>query len=968
MTARQPAAPERGVRLITSDSDASAAGIVCTAVSPRLTEWIPELLTKLRPQSQRTVRRHATTDNPFRASSAILSTTLPEWNTTADTWSDDTAEAVTYTRAIATLAFAYADEDPDSRSTYHRRRYADLTDTVESVGTGRGPVNGDLGALAKGPVALHRELDDHPQTLTLVLDGETWTDLTDRRTGVRALAAIAVLADGFDVRVVASPALQRELTRRYPAWSEIHLGLTGDRDRSHRDRRRTPSQPAPTDDTHPAWTALDGLATTPGKRRLLGNLDTDRERSYRDLEQDHAIDIETGTVSRYVLDLEDRDLITVDRRGQHNTVQLSELGETAVTQCLDAKYELIHPNQRRLDARLTDTPHDSTSTVSPRRESQTGATPTGIDEWIAATGDPDGDADYVQWLTGPEESLGTESIHRRFTVPAHETGITLVDDQPAPLDDGRVTYLSHHADTALVVSQWGGPLVTLGRLAAALLSDKALSKILTPSRVGPEFTAIHDGVTDRSPGRTLRRGHQVGWFSDDETTYTAWRQRVERVRDTQLARLATLADSDDTAARSELFEALHGLVASATHLYHAAGIDLTATIRLPDTDAVARNPTRLENLCEFLSKTVPKQSVYGIHSGYRLLFEERPAKLCRRLPYDVEPDAELDLTMSWVLTGPTITALQDDIAAALRAELTTVREAINNGTEQAPTLTIPVRDGTTYPAIRRVLEEVAMTYDIQWTPRERQRLVRLCLRSFGPSDTTQRACPYDVVASLQRALNESQTLTPAAVERAAATLPPERFRPDLAPTATKLYATLLRADQPLGRTELIDRAEISASSYDRRVSDVRDLDRVCAVQVDGHRRWTTTATSGSRTPPVTAWLPPSRDSTTTPLVTHRHPPTRSGQEHRPAEAKRWDHPSSVDHNPPPILRAVTPTGATPHTTCQMATPHERRQSHSTDDHPSDIRDTHPKNTMRTTPHPTTAVASPHEQRHLEGSQ
>ncbi|MDB9281736.1 helix-turn-helix transcriptional regulator [Halorubrum ezzemoulense] len=952
MTTRYPAAPERGVRLIASDSNASAAGIVCTAVSPRLTEWVPELLTKLRPRSQRTVRRHATTEKPFRASAAILSTTLPEWNTTTDTWGDDTAEAVSYTRAIATLALTYAEEDSESLSAYHRRRYADLTDTVESVGTGRGPVNGDLGALAKGPVALHRELDDHPQTLTLFLDGETWTDLTDRRTGVRALAAIAVLADGFDVRVVASPALQRELTRRYPAWSEIHLGLTGDRDRSHRDHRRTPSQPAPTDDTHPAWAALNGLATTPGKRRLLGNLDTDRERSYRDLEQDHAIDIEAGTVSRYVLDLEDRGLVMVDRRGQHNTVSLSELGDTAVSQCLDANDELIHPNQRQLDARLTDTPHDGTSTVSPRREGQPGTTPTGIDEWIAATGDPDGDADYVQWLTGPEESPETQSVHRRFTVPANETGITLVDDHPAPFDDGRVTYLSHHAETALVVSQWGGPLVTLGRLAAALLSDKALSKILTPSRVGRDFTAIHDGATDSDPGRTLRRGHQVGWFSEDETTYTAWRQRVETVRDTQLARLAALTDSDDTAARSDLFEALHGLVASATHLYHAAGIDLTATIRLPDTDAVARNPTRLENLCEFLSKTVPKQSVYGIHSGYRMLFEERPAKLCRRLPYDIDPTDHLDLTMSWVLAGPTITALHDEITTTLKQELTAVREAIADGTEDAPTLAIPVRDATTYPAIRRVLEEVAMTHDVQWTPRERQRLVRLCLRSFGPSDT-HGACPYDVVVSLQRALNESPNPTPAAVERAAATLPPERFRPDLTPTATKLYAALLRADTPLGRSELLDRADISASSYDRRLSAVRELDRVRPVQVDGHRRWTTTATRTSRTPPVTAWLPPNR-GTTTPLVTHRRPLPPTGQQH-PIETKRGR------HHPPPTLRITTPNGATPHTTYPMNLRHECPQSHRTDKYPPDSRDTHANETMAATAYPTTAVATPHQQ-------
>ncbi|EMA70395.1 hypothetical protein [Halorubrum kocurii] len=837
---------------------------------------MPELLATLRPHSEQTIRRYTTTDDPWQASSAILSTTLPEWNTTTDTWGDDTAEAVAYTRAMTSLALIYTDGDPDTLSSYHRRRDADLTDTVESVGTGRGPVNGNLGALMKGPVALHRELDDHSQTLTLLLDGESWTELTDRRTGVRALAAIAVLGDGFDVRVVASPALQRELARRYPRWSEIHLGLTGDRDRSRDGSHRTRSYPAATDDTHPAWAALDGLATTPGKRRLLGNLDADRRRSYRDIEQDHAIDLEAGTISRYVLDLETRGLVTVDRRGQQNTVRLSTLGDTAVERFLDADHELVHPDQCRLDGRLTDTPHAFTSTVSSRREGRTAGTPTTIDEWIATTGDPDNGADYVQWLTGPDGGFSPQSLHRRFTTTACGTGITLVDDQPHAFDDGRVAYLSHTDDETLVILQWGGPLPTLGRLASALLSDKALSTILTPSRLGRAFEAVHDTDFGHDAPRVLRRGHQLGWYSDDETTYEAWRDRITTVRDRLLTRLAELTTSDDTAARSDLFEDLHGFVATATHLYHAAGVDLTTTIRLPDTDALARNTTQRNDLCTFLAKTVPKQSVYGVHSGYRMLFEERPEKLCRRLPTKIESDTQLDLTMSWVLAGPTVTALHDAISTALSEELTTVRKAIAEGTEHAPTLEIPVRDGTTYPAIRRVIDEVAMTHDVQWTPRERQRLVRLCLRSFGLSDTTDSACPYDVVVSLRRALNESQTPTPADVERAAATLPATRFRPDLTPTATKLYATLLQADQPLGRSELIERADISASSYDRRLNDVRALDRVTAVHVDGHRRWTT---EDPTAPPVASTLPvcarTDHDQTSTPLLTHRHPTRRT---------------------------------------------------------------------------------------------
>ena len=179
-------------------------------------------------------------------------------------------------------------------------------------------------------------------------------------------------------------------------------------------------------------------------------------------------------------------------------------------------------------------------------------------------------------------------------------------------------------------------------------------------------------------------------------------------------------------------------------------------------------------------------------------------------------------------------------------------------------------DGTTYPAIRRVIDEIAMTHDVPWTPHEPLSLVRLCLRLFGPSDTHRWACPYDVVVSLLRALSESQYPTPADIERALATLPTTRFRPDLTPTATKLYATLLQAKQPLGRSELIDRAAISASSYDRRLATVRALKRVRAAQVEGHRRWTIDDATSSIT--SVSWWPTHVGATSpsTPLLASRY--------------------------------------------------------------------------------------------------
>jgi DNA-binding transcriptional regulator GbsR (MarR family) len=127
----------------------------------------------------------------------------------------------------------------------------------------------------------------------------------------------------------------------------------------------------------------------------------------------------------------------------------------------------------------------------------------------------------------------------------------------------------------------------------------------------------------------------------------------------------------------------------------------------------------------------------------------------------------------------------------------------------------------------------------------------------------------------------------AAVERAAAIRPPERFRSVLTPTATKLYATLLRADGPLGRSELIDRTDISASSYHHRLSDVRDLDRVTPVQQRGHHRWARpNLTQHRKTPPVTAWLTANRIQTTTSIVVSQQLITLTGPRNLATDHKR----------------------------------------------------------------------------------
>jgi len=111
------------------------------------------------------------------------------------------------------------------------------------------------------------------------------------------------------------------------------------------------------------------------------------------------------------------------------------------------------------------------------------------------------------------------------------------------------------------------------------------------------------------------------------------------------------------------------LIASATQLYYAIGVDVTINIRMPDTGMLIRDEKRLNDFLDFARYTVPKQSVYGIHSGYRMLLEDREEKLKKRLPYDVDSsDPAMHLTASWVFSGPTMTDLKPQIEQAIRRE------------------------------------------------------------------------------------------------------------------------------------------------------------------------------------------------------------------------------------------------------------------------------------------------------------
>ncbi len=856
-----------GIRKVTPGESPSTAGILLNDVSPRVTDWISELLDELLQSSVRSLREYVAQLDPRILShgrysslmgdlqAQIVGITHPEWPSTTDTWSDDEAEAVEYLQSLFERAIKYHDTSADDLSTYHQRRHKHIESALTKIGTGKGPVNGGLEALAKGPVALHSELDETPLPITLMLDGQSWTNLTDRSTGVRALAAIAVLGSAFDVRLVISPALEKHLFQRYPSWCDAHLGLTERPDRSTQQTVVGTDQSPEATRQH-AWEALQELSENSGRLRLLGNLPVDGSRDYRDLKQDDEIGVTSGTVGRYVLDLEELGLVSIDRSGRYNSASLTLLGQLAVEEFLTPDYQLIHPAQSTLETALTLTPQSDAGTVyraQTSTEGGTGSPPTATaEEWMATTGSPaDGDS-YVQWLNGPSNRLDAWNMHQRYAAGRRNLGVNLVDDRLSSFDDGRITYLSCFDDDLLIISQWGGPLPTLGRIAGTLLSNKALSRILSPSALGNEFEEIDDAVVDKldeKAGDILRWGHQIGWFSEDEEQYDEWKDRISTIRSLCLEKVGELTNSDDVEARTELFRDLQGLIASATQLYYAINVDVTINIRMPDTGILIRDEKRLGDFLDFARYTVPKQSVYGIHSGYRMILEDREQKLKRRLPYEVdEADPAMHLTASWVFSGPTMTDLKPEIERGIQREASEIREAVADGIEAAPVMEIPVQISNSYTATRDLVEKYATSKgynvshrgDIHEGKHDLERLTRLFLRVLGTEDQPHRACPHDVaeaMLSIARSTQSFDFISVGDIAYGLSQLPAERLLPELPTTATKLLQTVLDSDDPLGRSDIIEKAGISGSSYDRHINELAAWDIVEPTESAGRRKW-----------------------------------------------------------------------------------------------------------------------------------
>lgn len=582
-----------------------------------------------------------------------------------------------------------------------------------------------------------------------------------------------------------------------------------------------------------AWAWLSTRSDGEGRLRLLNTLEPDDSTHVKSLKEDRDIDLAAGTVDRYVAELEDQGLIHVDRvSGRYSRVTLTEMG-AAVGEFLTPTAEIRDPAQSRLMSGLTATPQRFASAVyAPNRHEGGQEAPNRTAEgWLADTGDPY-EQGFTQWLGKAHHRNSSKQPFQltKRQLGADRGGVTLVDEpirdwtnpDQAPDGDGRVTYLGTMEDEIVVVTQYGGALATLGRLGVALLSDRAIGKILDSDAVGEQFEQVDDVLREEFKNDFLDlwlRGRQVGWFSEDEAAHWGnWRERIGEVRSGLLATLGRHHDLD-AGLRSKLFKDLQGFLASATQILDAAGYDVHLQVRLPRCGELVKNEEGLEEFLNFFKHTVPKHAGYkdenGFHSFHRMAIEDRPQKLRSRLSYDIDDgDPTADLTATWSVVGPNVSLLQDDIQAAIESATHRVRDPIQDGVEAAAVLEVPVRIGGTRAHLRSLIRE--------WSERKgfdrasRDDLNRLAgLVEAALASRSRNPSPMDVVEALVQLEQREgrERLTPGSMARILAKLPAERLFPGLPPSARRMAKAVLESPGELTRQDLIELT--SENSVDR---------------------------------------------------------------------------------------------------------------------------------------------------------
>jgi len=492
----------------------------------------------------------------------------------------------------------------------HGRRTGWLVGHAAELGCAGWTTVDDLLATA----TLFDGLGDAP-TLTVTVREAFKQQRRDQREDVCAL--LARLAQGFDVRVVATGRLQRWLADSHrqdlPGVSE--WGNAHQSDTPTAALVETARSMLSTDGT--AVSILRRLADEPAHTLPYSALYADPS-----LPSDSAVRQQLGRLA---------DLELVERLGpdQQKLVELRTAGHEFLAALDEA--------QQSDSERVSNPPNASSQAVLPRED-----------------GEGEGPGPYrTSYLSRPQHTAAAASA---------AGGVTLVPDAfpgaKGSADHSRFVSYDNARDEVVVAVRASGALQHTVSTAVALSAPWFLEQIITDARL--------DAVDE--PPAILRDARCIGGLSDETLAsasllvdaFAEWGQTIEDMT-TDLHR-GEYEDRDRF--RSEIMRSAHGLAGSIVHLLDALDVDITREIRVPS----GLGSDDLAELGESVAMTAAIQSRYETFAAYRQLYETRDRKRSTAFSPTVDAADPLgSLIGSIVIRGTDLYRLEDDLQAALAA-------------------------------------------------------------------------------------------------------------------------------------------------------------------------------------------------------------------------------------------------------------------------------------------------------------
>lgn len=346
---------------------------------------------------------------------------------------------------------------------------------------------------------------------------------------------------------------------------------------------------------------------------------------------------------------------------------------------------------------------------------------------------------------------------------------------------------------------------TATRLCAALLSDKALHQVLTPENLdgGPAETALRGLAV--SNDHVLRTGACLGWLRRQDANGDAYHARLERARQQLFASAGNLDTSnlDEEHAALVLRKAL-GLFGTIVRIYDLLGIDVVVDLEIPSY--VAGDDDGRAALAKHRGKMTAVASRYGVYSANRVLWEPRDRKREQTLgtPTVDASDPVGTVNPRWVLSGPNVDLLQEDLA-----DLQEALDLQEDGEHFAEfLLELDVVDGDRREAVAAAASRLMSFGDLEET---RAAISLLRLFTSNTLDASRALWMLSGEEDHPRELDLVDVRS--ALAMFADDYDETRLLEDVGgPTVSKVVAALLDAERSLSKSELADAAGVSTQS------------------------------------------------------------------------------------------------------------------------------------------------------------